>query len=97
MWRNINYTKDRLIKAGFNIGDSETAILPIIIGNDYKVKEMAYQLHQSNIYVNPVPYPAVPRKQTRVKLTVSAEFSIEQLDYALGEIERIASSLEIID
>ncbi len=97
LWENIDYTRKRLITAGFNIGDSQTAILPIIIGNDYKVKEMAYQLHEANIYVNPVPYPAVPRKQTRVKLTVTAEFSLEQLDYALSQIERIGRNLEIIN
>lgn len=97
LWENITYTRNRLKSAGFNIGDSETSILPIIIGNDYKVKEMAYRLHEANIYVNPVPYPAVPRKQTRVKLTVSAEFSVQQLDYALSQIELIGRQLEIIN
>ena len=97
LWENIRYTRNRLGNAGFNIGDSETAILPLIIGNDYKVKEMAYQLHKSNVYVNPVPYPAVPRKQTRVRLTITAEFSIDQLDYAITQIERIARNLEIIN
>lgn len=97
LWQNIRYTRNRLLSAGFNIGDSQTSILPIIVGNDYKVKEMTYKLHQANIYVNAVPYPAVPRKQTRVKLTVTAEFSLEQLDYALTNIERIARDLEIIN
>lgn len=97
LFENINYTRKRLLKAGLDLGDSETAILPIIIGNDYKVKEMAYQLHKKNIYVNPVPYPAVPRKQTRVRLTVTAEFSIDQLDYALTQIEQVARNLEIIN
>lgn len=46
LWENIRYVKDRLLKAGFNIGNAETAIFPIIIGDDNKVKEMTYLLHQ---------------------------------------------------
>ncbi|MGM0579723.1 MAG: aminotransferase class I/II-fold pyridoxal phosphate-dependent enzyme [Bacteroidota bacterium] len=96
LWENIQYVKSRLLKAGFNIGNAETAIFPIIIGDDNKVKEMTYRLHLKNIFVNPVPYPAVPRKQTRVRMTVTAGFSMAQLDYTLNQIEEIGRELEII-
>lgn len=96
LWENIQYVKSRLLKAGFNIGMAETAIFPIIIGDDNKVKEMTYRLHQQNIFVNPVPYPAVPRKLTRVRMTVTAGFSKEQLDFALNQIEEVGKELDII-
>ncbi|MBK6266905.1 aminotransferase class I/II-fold pyridoxal phosphate-dependent enzyme [Marivirga sp. S37H4] len=96
LWENINYVKKRLTKAGFNIGNAETAIFPIIIGDDNKVKEMTFRLHEKNIFVNPVPYPAVPRKLTRVRMTVTAGFNLEQLKYTLDEIERIGVEMEII-
>ncbi len=96
LWENIRYVKERLTNAGFNIGNAETAIFPIIIGDDNKVKEMTYRLHQRNIFVNPVPYPAVPRKLTRVRMTVTAGFSIEQLKYTLDEIESIGREMGII-
>ncbi len=96
LWENIKYVKERLTTAGFNIGNAETAIFPIIIGDDNKVKEMTYRLHQKNIFVNPVPYPAVPRKLTRVRMTVTAGFSIEQLKYTLDEIESIGRDMGII-
>jgi glycine C-acetyltransferase len=96
LWENIQYVKSRLVNAGFNIGNAETAIFPIIIGDDNKVKEMTYQLHQKGIFVNPVPYPAVPRKLTRVRMTITAGFSKEQLDYALNQIEMIGKELNII-
>ncbi len=96
LWENIHYVKDRLLKAGFNIGNAETAIFPIIIGDDNKVKEMTYRLHEKNIFVNPVPYPAVPRKLTRVRMTVTAGFSREQLKYALDEIEKIGLEMGVI-
>ena len=96
LWENIHYVKNKLLKAGFNIGNAETAIFPIIIGDDNKVKEMTYRLHLKNIFVNPVPYPAVPRKLTRVRMTITAGFSIEQLDYTLNQIEEIGKELNII-
>jgi glycine C-acetyltransferase len=96
LWENIKYVKQRLTSAGFNIGNAETAIFPIIIGDDNKVKEMTYRLHQKNIFVNPVPYPAVPRKLTRVRMTVTAGFSMEQLKYTLDEIESIGRDMGII-
>ncbi|QQS29410.1 MAG: aminotransferase class I/II-fold pyridoxal phosphate-dependent enzyme [Sphingobacteriales bacterium] len=95
--QNINYCRTQLLSMGFNIGNSRTAILPLIIGNDYKVKEMTYRLEQAGILVNAVPYPAVPKKLTRVRLTLTAGLARYQLDYALQEIERIASDLQIIN
>lgn len=97
LWENINYVKNRLLNAGFNIGNAETAIFPIIIGDDNKVKEMTYRLHQKNIFVNPVPYPAVPRKLTRVRMTVTAGFSLEQLEYTMDQVEEIGREMGIID
>ncbi|GAA5037996.1 8-amino-7-oxononanoate synthase [Marivirga lumbricoides] len=96
LWENIQYVKERLTAAGFNIGNAETAIFPIIIGDDNKVKEMTYKLHQRDIFVNPVPYPAVPRKLTRVRMTVTAGFSREQLKYALDEVEIVGKELGVI-
>ena len=96
LWENISYVRNRLITAGFNIGEAETAIFPIIIGDDKLVKDMTYKLHQRNIFVNPVPYPAVPRKLTRVRLTITAGFSKEQLAYAMDNIEEVGKELGVI-
>lgn len=96
LWENIRYVKSRLLEAGFNIGNAETAIFPIILGDDNLVKEMTFRLHEKNIFVNPVPYPAVPRKLTRVRLSVTAGFSIDQLKYVMDSIEEVARELNIL-
>jgi glycine C-acetyltransferase len=54
---------------------SETSIIPAIIGNDALVKEMTRRLHQAGVVVNTVPYPAVPKKLTRIRITVSAKLT----------------------
>ena len=96
LWKNIHYVKKRLQDAGFDIGNAETAIFPIIIGDDVLVKEMTYRLHEKNIFVNPVPYPAVPRKLTRVRLSITAGFTKEQLKYTMDTIVEIGKELKII-
>jgi glycine C-acetyltransferase len=96
LWDNIYFIKDRLTEAGFNLGNAETAIFPLILGDDNKVKEMTYRLHNRGIFVNPVPYPAVPRKLTRVRLSVTAGFSRAQLEYVVDNIIEIGKDMEII-
>lgn len=95
--QNITYFRTKMLEMGFNIGNTQTAIIPLIIGNDYKVKQMTQRLHQAGILVNAVPYPAVPKKLTRLRITITAGLTQNQLDYALHQIERIATDLMIIN
>lgn len=95
LWRNIHHFRERLLSSGFNIGLSETAIFPIIIGDDEKVKEAVRLLEQQNIYANSVLYPAVRRKESRIRMTVTAEQSQEQLDTAIDALLTIDESLKI--
>lgn len=96
LWDNIHYFKWNLQKLGFNIGNSTTAIFPIIIGDDYKVKEACRMLHERGIYANLVLYPAVPRKLSRLRLSLMATHTREHLDKTLEVLEYIGRKLDII-
>lgn len=96
LWININYFRRNLLKLGFDIGNSQTAIFPIIIGDDYKVKEACRMLHESGIYANLVLYPAVPRKLARLRLTLMATHTKEHLDKTLEVLEGVGKKLAII-
>lgn len=96
LWKNINYFKEKLINLGFNLGDSETAIFPIIIGDDLKVKEICRRLHEMDIYVNPVVYPAVPKKLARIRMSIMATHTKEHLDKALNALETVGKEYNII-
>lgn len=93
LWNNINYFKERLIENGFNIGRAETAVFPIIIGNDYKVFEITRLLHEDGIFVNPVPYPAVPRRFARIRLTVTSQLTFDDLDYTIKKLIKYKNQL----
>lgn len=83
LWSNINYFKERLLSAAYDIGNSETAIFPVIIGNDYVVKEICKILHENDVYANPVFYPAVKRRLSRIRFSVTSSLSKDDLDKAI--------------
>jgi glycine C-acetyltransferase len=96
LWQNINYFKKNLLKLGFDIGNSETAIFPIIIGDDYKVKEACRMLHERGIYANLVLYPAVQRKLSRLRMSLMSNHTKQHLDKALEALEEVGKKLDII-
>jgi glycine C-acetyltransferase len=61
LWDNITYFKHQIELLGFSIGNSESAIIPIILKNDVLVKDACRMLHDRGVYVNPVLYPAVKK------------------------------------
>lgn len=96
LWKNIYYFKENLLKLGFNIGNSETAIFPIIIGDEYKVKEACKMLHELGIYANLVLYPAVPKKLSRLRMSLMSAHTKEHLDKALEALACVGKKLAII-
>ena len=80
LWTNINYFKSKVKTGGFNIGQAETAIFPIILGNHNRVMDVSRIMGTNGILTNGIPYPAVSRKQTRIRMTVTAGMTEAQLD-----------------
>lgn len=95
LWDNITYFKKSLKDAGFNIGNSETAIFPIIIGDDYILREASRYLDEMGIYVNPVPYPAVPKRLARIRMSLMATHTKQHLDTTLNALEDVAKKLKL--
>ena len=96
LWNNIHYFKKGLLQLGFNIGMSQTAIFPIIIGNDLLTKEICRELNEMDIYVNPVLYPAVSKRLSRIRLSIMSVHSIEHLDKVLNALEYLGKKYQLI-
>ncbi|HSW09818.1 MAG TPA: aminotransferase class I/II-fold pyridoxal phosphate-dependent enzyme [Bacillota bacterium] len=96
LWDNIRYLQAGLRGLGFNLGNQETAIFPLIIGDDVRVKEMGRLLHEAGIYANPVFYPAVSRRLSRIRLSLMATHTREDLDLTLSACEEAGRKLGII-
>ncbi len=96
LWNNIEYFRSNLTALGFNIGHAQTAIFPVIIGDDIKVKEMARRLDEMGIYVNPVFYPAVSKNLARIRISLMAAHTKEHLDMTLNALEDLGREYGVI-
>ncbi|HDS09140.1 MAG TPA: aminotransferase class I/II-fold pyridoxal phosphate-dependent enzyme [Firmicutes bacterium] len=96
LWENITYLRKKLLDLGFNLGNSETAIFPIIIGDDIKVKEIVKYLHQNNLYVNLVLFPAVPKTLSRIRISIMCQHSFEDLDNLVFHLEKAGKDTGVI-
>lgn len=86
LWENTYYIKDCLIKNGFEIGSSESPIVPLMVRDDYKVKEITMQLRNWDIYTIGIVYPAVRSKDARIRITVTAAHEKEQIDQLISAL-----------
>ncbi len=86
LWQNITYLKTELQKRGFNTGESESGIVPIIVGDEPKLIRFTNDLRAHGVYANIVTYPAVRRKECRVRLCVMKDLTKQDLDKALAVI-----------
>ena len=67
----------------------ESAIVPIMIGSDTVAVRLSARLLEKGVFVPPAMYPAVPAGESRLRFTISSTHSIEQLEKAVSELERL--------
>jgi glycine C-acetyltransferase len=95
LWENINYLKSGLEAIGLEIGNTSSAIIPVKIGNVHTNSEVAKLLLENGIYTNPIMYPAVSQKDSRIRMSVMATHTRQQLDKTLNTFEYISKKLEL--
>ena len=96
LWRNTNYFKSAVQDLGFDTGKSQTPIIPVIVGESSKAKELSNKLYDNDVFVVPIVYPMVSRDQARIRAQMHAQLTIEELDKVIEVVERIGKDLEII-
>ncbi len=96
LWKNTNYFKKAVKDLGFNTGNSQTPIIPIIVGESHKAKALSDRLYDDGVFVVPIVFPMVARDLSRIRVQMHAKLTTEQLDSVIGKIEKIGRVLEII-
>jgi glycine C-acetyltransferase len=85
-----------LKKAGFDTMQSTTAIVPVLCQTDERAFALTRQCQHHDLFVLPVVSPAVPEGLSRLRATVLASHEPEEIDYALGVIEKAGREIGII-
>lgn len=96
LWANAKFFKEGLGKLGFNTGNSETPITPIIIGDETKTLQFSKKLFENGLFSGPIVFPTVPKGTGRVRCMVTAGHTTEQLDRAVKICEKAGKEMGII-
>ncbi len=96
LWTRTTFFKDGLTNLGFDTGESETPITPVIAGEEQKAVELARRLWEEGVFTPAIVFPTVPKGRSRVRTIVTADHTEEDLKEALGAFERVGRTLGLI-
>jgi len=96
LWDNTRYFKNALKNAGFDIGESETPITPIMVGDAKVTHAYSAALFDDGLLATGIGYPTVPEGKARVRTIVTATHTRELLDRATEILIRVAKKFGIL-
>jgi 8-amino-7-oxononanoate synthase len=96
LWKNARRLQDGLRSVGFDIGPTETPIVPVLIGPLEKTFLFWRKLFDAGVFTNPVVPPAVPPSLCRLRTSLMATHSEQQIDTALEAFARLGKELGVI-
>ncbi|MFT5754370.1 MAG: glycine C-acetyltransferase [Flavobacterium sp.] len=93
---NTNYFKEAIKKAGFDIIDGDSAIVPVMLYDAKLSQTMADELLKKGIYVIGFFFPVVPKDKARIRVQLSAAHSKTHLDKAINAFIEVGKNLKVI-
>ncbi len=94
--KNILQFRKGLEKLGFNTGNSQTAIIPIMIGDEKRTLQLCKRVNEEGVFICPILFPAVPKNTDRLRAHVLATHTPEDITQALDIFKNAGQSLGII-
>lgn len=92
---NSAYLKKGLDDLGLDTGPTASAIIPVKIGDPHKTGDAGRLLLEHGVYANPILYPAVAKKDARIRMSVSATHTTQQLDRVIEAFAAIHAKLDL--
>jgi glycine C-acetyltransferase len=96
LWENADYFKAEMKSNGFDIGNSQTPITPIMLGEAPLAQEMSRDLFENGIFATPIGFPTVPKGNARIRVMISAAHSRQDLDQGLEKFIASGKKLGVI-
>lgn len=96
LWRNTHFLRENIIAAGFETGPTESPIVPMIIGDDFRTLFFWKRLFDEGIFTNCVLAPGVPEGQQRIRMCLMATHTMEDLERVVEICTRVGKELGII-
>lgn len=96
LWQNTKYFKKELNNMGFDTGESETPITPVMVGDSSVAKELSDTLFKEGVFALPIIFPMVARDKARIRTMMNAGLKKDDLNEALRIFEKLGKKLNII-
>lgn len=96
LWHNTDRMKRGLQSLGFDLGASETPILPVYVRDLMLTFRLCKRLEQEGVFVNPVVSPAVPPGREIIRISLMATHTDRQIDFALDKLGEVGKELGLI-
>jgi len=90
LWDNVHYLREGFTKLGFDIGHSETPIIPVMLGDEDTAKNYSAQLFEEDVFATPIIFPMVPKGTARIRVIASASHSRADLDKGLAAFKKVS-------
>jgi 8-amino-7-oxononanoate synthase len=96
MWENADYMRVGLQDLGYDVGNSNTPIIPVILKDDFRTALAWFALIEEGVYTNPVVPPGVPPGSSLLRTSYMATHRREHLDRALHAFKVVGERLDFI-
>jgi glycine C-acetyltransferase len=96
LWDNTNHFKKGLVGLGFNTGNSQTPITPVIIGENATAKKFSQRLYELGVFALPIIFPMVPKGTARIRTIMNSALTKNDLNDALTAFEKVGKELSVL-
>ncbi len=96
LWDNTRYFKKGLKDLGFDIGNSETPITPVMVGESRRAHKLADSLFKLGVFVLPIVFPMVAKDKARIRTIVTSAHTKKDLDEALEAFEKAGKEMALL-
>jgi 8-amino-7-oxononanoate synthase len=96
LWENARFMKREFQALGFDTGQSESPVIPLVIGEDLQAFAMTRKLQEHGVFANPVVSPAVPQGRAMMRTSYMATHTAEHLDLALEAFRKVGREMGLI-
>ena len=96
LWKITKRMMKEYKRLGYNIGTTESPIIPIHIGDDMLTFKMSKMLADEGVFVNPIVSPSVPPGGALIRTSYTATHTDEEMDFVLEKFKKTGKELGII-
>jgi len=94
LWGNVDYLNKGFTDLGFDIGHSETPIIPVMLGDEDRARAFSAKLFEEGVFASAICFPMVPKGTARVRVIVSASFSKADCDQGLAAFKKVHEEMK---